>query len=123
MKDSGLVLVMIFLVASLMGCSVAPSDVTVSQAVGTYFENAHYRVIALKIGSIEGLPLSEKTYMGSPGYVVDLASVILEPQMNKGADIKKGEQLAFSNVRLRLVQDNADRNLWHVFIVSGLSLP
>ncbi|MGD0886595.1 MAG: hypothetical protein ABSA46_17280 [Thermodesulfovibrionales bacterium] len=116
-------LMIIVMFAALWGCSVAPSEGTVAWAITDYFENGRYKVVDLKIGRIEGMPLSEKTYMGTPGYVVDIASITLEPQADKGIDIKKGKQLTFSNARIRVIQDMANKNVWHVFIISGISVP
>ena len=116
-------LVIILLIAASWGCSVAPSERTVAGAITDYFESSRYKVVDLKIGKIEGMSLSEKTYMGIPGYVVDIASITLEPQADKGIDIKKGKQLTFSNARIRVIQDMANKNVWHVFIISGISVP
>ena len=71
----------IILLIVLLGCSVAPSERTVAGAVTDYFENNRYNVIDLKIGKIEGMPLYEKTYMGAPGYVVDIVSITLDPEL------------------------------------------
>src|ERR1700690_3585937 len=81
-------LVIIVLIAALWGCSVAPSERTVTGAITDYFENSQYKVVGLNIGKIEGIALSEKKYMGTPGYVVDIVSIILEPQEDKGVNIK-----------------------------------
>ncbi len=75
------------------------------------------------MGKIKGIPLSEKTYMGTPGYVVDVVSITLEPQEDKGSGIKKGSQLTFNNAAIRLRQDVVNKNTWHVSIVSGISVP
>ncbi len=69
------------------------------------------------------MPLSEKTNMGTPGYVVDIVSITLEPQVDRGIDIKKGKQLTFSNARVRIRQDTANKNVWHVSIISGITVP
>jgi hypothetical protein len=115
-------LIIVFFIAALWSCSVAPSDNTVARAITAYFENSRYRVVDLKIGRIEGMPLSEKTYMGTPGYVVEVVYITLEPQEDKGAGIKKGSQLTFSNARIRVRQDAARKDLWHVSIISGISV-
>ena len=94
-----------------------------AKAIENYFESSHYKVVDLKIGKIEGMPLSEKTYMGTPGYVVDIVSITLEPQENKGIDIKMGKQLTFSNASIRVKQDTVNKSMWHVAIISGISVP
>jgi len=116
-------LLIIFWIVALGGCSVAPSERTVAGAIIDYFEKGNYKVVDLKIGKIEGMPLSEKRYMGTPGYVVEIVSITLEPQADRGMDIKKGKQVSFSNARIRVSQDTANKNMWHVFIISGISVP
>ena len=113
----------IILLIGLLGCSVAPSERIVAGEVTDYFESNRYKVTDLKIGKIEGMPLSEKTYMGTPGYVVDVVSITLEPQEDKGVDIKKGKLLTFSNASVRVTRDRANKNIWHVSILSGISVP
>jgi len=113
--------VLIFITV-LWGCSLAPSESTVAAAVTAYFKSAQYEVLDLKIGKIEGMPLSEKTYMGTPGYVVEVISITLEPQADKGTDVRKGSRKTFSNARIRVRQDTANKAVWHVSIISGISV-
>ena len=121
-KASSLLITVLFLITALWGCSVAPSESIVAGAITDYFKSAQYKVVDLKIGKIEGMPLSEKTYMGTPGYVVEVISITLEPLADKGADIRKGSQLTFSNARIRVRQDTANKDVWHVSIISGISV-
>lgn len=111
------------LLVLLGGCSIPPSESTAARAITDFFEGGHYKVIDLKIGKIEGTPLSEKTYMGTPGYVVNIISITVEPQEDKSVDIKKGKRLTFSSAKIRLVQDTANKNVWHVSIISGIIVP
>jgi hypothetical protein len=116
-------IVIISFIAALGGCSVAPSETTVAKAITDYFESSHYKVVDLKIGKIEGIALSEKTYRGTPGYVVDIVLIALEPQEDKSFDIKKGKQLIFTNASIKVREDAANKNIWHVSIISGISVP
>ena len=121
-KASSFLITTGFLIMGLWGCSVAPSERSVAGAITAYFENTGYKVVELKIGKIEGMPLSEKTYMGTPGYVVEVVSITLEPVADKGADIRKGSRLTFSDARIRVIQDRSVKDVWHVSIISGISL-
>ena len=123
MTKVSILLIIVSMATSLGGCSVAPSETTVAKAITDYFESSHYKVVDLKIGKIEGIALSEKTYMGTPGYVVDVVSITLEPQEDKSVDIKKGKQLIFTNASIRVREDAANKNIWHVSIISGISVP
>jgi hypothetical protein len=121
-RASSFLIIVLFLVTASCGCSLAPSESIVAGAITAYFKNAQYEVVDLKIGKIEGMPLFEKTYMGTPGYIVEVISITLEPQADKGADIRKGSRMTFSNARLRVRQDTANKDLWHVSIISGISV-
>ena len=121
-RASSFLIIVLFLVTASCGCSLAPSESIVAGAITAYFKSAQYEVVDLKIGKIEGMPLSEKTYMGTPGYIVEVISITLEPQADKGADIWKGSRMTFSNARLRVRQDTANKDLWHVSIISGISV-
>ena len=113
-------IIIVFIITALWGCSVTPSESIVAGAITAYFQSAQFEVVDLKIGKIEGMPLSEKTYMGTPGYVVEVISITLEPLADKGADIRKGRRLTFSNARIRVRQDTANKYAWHVSIISGI---
>ncbi len=121
-RASSFLIIFLFLITALWGCSVTPSESIVAKAITAYFKSAQYEVVDLKIGKIEGMPLSGKTYMGTPGYVVEVISITLEPEADKGADIRKGSRKTFSNARLRVRQDAANKDLWHVSIISGISV-
>ena len=121
-RASSLLIIVIFFITALWGCSVSPSEGIVAGAITDYFKSVQYKVVDLKIGKIEGMPLSEKTYMGTPGYVVEVISITLEPLADKGTDIRKGSQLIFSNARIRVRQDTANKDVWQVSIISGISV-
>jgi hypothetical protein len=123
MSRASSLLIVVFFFTALLGCSVAPSESVVAGEITAYFERSQYKVVDLKIGQIEGMPLSDKTYMGTPGYVVDVLSITLEPLADKDAAIRKGSRLTFSNARIRLVQDRANEGAWRVSIISGISVP
>jgi hypothetical protein len=102
-------------------CTVAPSQDIIRRAITDYFDKQHYSVVDLRIGKSEGVPLSEKTYMGTPGYVVEILTISLEAEQDKAA-VKKGNRLTFSNARIRMIQDTENKNLWHVSIISGIKV-
>jgi PBP1b-binding outer membrane lipoprotein LpoB len=120
-KTSSFIIVL-FCITALWGCSVAPTESTVAGAITAYFKSSQYEVVDLKIGKIEDMPLSGKTYMGTPGYIVEVISITLEPQADKATDIRKGRQLTFSNARIRVRQDTVNKDVWHVSIISGISV-
>ena len=116
-------LVIVFLFSGTESCAVAPSEDDLRGAVTDYFEGQHYGVVNIRIGKIEGVPLAEKTYMGTPGYVVEVPAITLEAKQDKGLNIRKGDRLIFSNARIRVRQDPGNRGRWHVSIISGIAVP
>lgn len=117
------IFVIVFLFSLVESCAVAPSDGDIKGAITDYFERQHYRVVDLRIGKIGDLPLSQKTYMGTPGYVVEVPTITLEALEEKGFDIRKGTRLTFSNARIMVRQDTGDKDLWRVSIISGIVVP
>jgi len=110
------------LLCVVASCAIAPSDDEVKMAITDFFGRRHYKVVALTIGKREGIPLAEKTYMGTPGFVVEVHTITLEAQQDKGSDIKKGMRFTFSNARMRMRQDSENKSLWHVSIISGIAV-
>jgi len=103
-------------------CTGAPSEDDIRGAITDYFDKQHYRVVDLRTGKIESVPLAEKTYMGTPGYVIEIPTITLEAQRNKGSNVKKGIRLTFSDARIRMRQDPEDKSLWHISIISGITI-
>ncbi len=104
----------------LTGCAVTPSENDIRVAITDFYNKQDFTVVDIRIGRSQGVPLSEKTYMGTPGYVVEIPTITLEAQKDK-ADIKKGNRLTFSNAKIRMVRDAVDKSLWHVSIISGIT--
>lgn len=113
----------IFLITAFESCSVAPSKRAVENSITDFFESRHYKVVDLKIGKIKGIALAEKTYMETPTYDVDIVSITLQPQADKGINIKKGKQLIFTKAIIRIKQNTANKNMWQVSTMSGISVP
>ncbi len=103
-------------------CAIPPSENDLKGAITNYFDSRDYRVIDIRIGKIEGVPLAEKTYMGTPGYIVEIPSITLEAKQDKAPDISKGDRLTFSNAIIRVRRDQGNSDLWRVSIVSGVSV-
>jgi hypothetical protein len=122
MKGILSIFVIVFFLSLVESCVVAPSDSDIKGSIADYFERQHYRVVDLRIGKIEDLPLSQKTYMGTPGYVVEVPTITLEALEEKGFDIRKGTRLTFSNARIMVRQDTGDKRLWRVSIISGITV-
>lgn len=115
-------LVVVFLLSVAESCAVAPSEDDVKGAITDYFDSQQYRVVNIRIGKIEGVPLAEKTYMGAPGYVVEIPAITLEAKLDKGPNIRKGDRLTFSNAKIRVRQDQGNKDLRHVSIISGIAV-
>ncbi len=115
-------ILVIYLLYVVTSCTVAPSDGDIKRAITDYFDKQDYRVAYLKIGRIEDIHLAEKTYMGTPSFVVEISSIVLEAQRDKGPDIMKGNRLTFSGAKIGMSQDVENKSLWHISIVSGIAV-
>src|SRR5271157_2773281 len=109
-------LLVIFLLCVITSCTVAPSGDDIKKAITDYFDKQDYRVVYLKVGKIEDIHLAEKTYMGTPSYVVEITSIVLEAQSDKGSDIMKGNRLTFSGAKISMRQDIENKRVWRVSI-------
>lgn len=123
MKKSLSVLAIVLFISVIQGCAVGPSEKDIKFAVNDYFRRQDYQVVDLRIGIIEGVPLSERSYMGTPGYVVEIQYIVLEARRDKGPYLRKGSRQTFSNARVRVRQDAGNKDLWHVSIISGIVVP
>jgi len=109
----------------LQGCKPPPSEQMVKDLIVKYFETKKYHVIEIDIGEIKSLSLGEKTYMGTPGYLVDIKSVTLEI----GRDIKapssyrKGQYVTFTNGRVRIKEQPGQGGKWILSDISGIPVP
>jgi len=101
---------------------MGPSENDIRLAMTDFFDRQHYRVVDLRIGKVEDTPLAEKTYMGTPGYVVEIPAITLEAQQDRRPDVRRGTRLTFSDARIRVRQDAENKNQWHVSIISGIAV-
>lgn len=116
----------VFLVFILLaGCAVQPSESTVKDVIRNYFEAKEYRVIALEIGEMKAVPLSEKKYMGTEGYRVDVQLLTLEVIEDMGAPnyYKSGQQFTFQNGSISIKEDPAKKGRWILNKISGNLVP
>jgi len=115
----------VIVIILLPGCKPAPSEQMVKDLIVTYFETKKYHVIEIDLGEIKSLSLGEKTYMGTPGYLVDIKSVTLEI----GRDIKapslyrKGQYVTFTNSSIRIKEQPGQGGKWILSDISGIPLP
>ena len=106
----------------LAACSAAPSQETVGAVIRTYFENRGYRVLELQISAISPVPLSQKTYMGTQGHVVEISKISLEV-LADSREFHKGEKLTFSPAEIRIRQTIDNKDEWIIANISGIGVP
>ncbi len=107
------------------GCSVPPSESIVEGVIIKHFESKQYKVMAIEIGDIKPIPLSEKRYMGVEGYLVDIPSLTLEAGEDSGEPwmYKKGQQLKFTNASIRIKKGDGQNQEWLIASMSGIPVP
>ncbi|RJQ49434.1 MAG: hypothetical protein C4538_02185 [Nitrospiraceae bacterium] len=108
---------------TVSGCSAPPDKTEVEETIVKYFEVKGNKVVELNIGSIKSIEISEKTYMGTPGYMVDIPLITLQPVENVGDvwNYKEGEKTTFQNARIMIQQSTGPDKRWIISYISGIS--
>ncbi len=106
----------------LAGCGAPPSKSLVTRVITHYFEEKHYKVIDIDIGDIQPIPLREKTYMGTEGYVVGVRSVTLEVTEDIGEpwSYRRGRILTFRNAVIHIKEQPGQKGAWVISHISGI---
>lgn len=110
---------------TVSGCSAPPNKREVEETIIKHFEAKGYKVAELKVGSIKSLDISEKTYMGTPGYMVDIPLITLFPVENIGDiwNYKEGEKVTFRDARIMIQESTGPDREWTISYISGISAP
>ena len=118
-------LLSVLVIVLLYGCKPAPSVQIVKDLVVKHFETEKYHVVAIDIGDVTSLSPGEKTYMGTPGYLVDITSITLEIRQDIGIPVqyKKGQQVTFTNARMNIREHPGQTEKWIITGISGIPVP
>lgn len=116
---------LIVILQLLGGCTPAPSRGEIEELIVRHFEIKHYKVEELKTGSINPIPENKKQYMGTPGYIVDVTSLILEIPEDSGPpwNYKKGQKVSFNNSQITVRQGTGQDKKWIIAHISGVPVP
>ncbi len=106
-------------------CSPAPSKGEVEEVIVKHFETKKYKIVGLSISDINPIPVSEKKYMGTPGYTVNVPTLILEMTEDTGApwNYRKGQKVSFNNARISIQQSTGQNKKWLIAYITGVSVP
>lgn len=107
------------------GCRPAPAADLVHGLVTQHFETEKYHVSALEIGEISSLSPGEKTYMGTPGYLIEIKTITLEIRQDIGRPVlyRKGQQVTFRDARMNIREHPGGQNAWIITGISGIPVP
>lgn len=114
--------------AMTAACTPAPGPEDIRGAISGHFERRGFMVLELEIGEVAPVELARKTYMGTPGFIVNIKRITLVKYYEKSGE-KSGQKPGgnaeavrhvFTDARVRLREDPADRALWRVYIISGI---
>jgi hypothetical protein len=96
----------------------------VKEVIIKYFEVRKYRIADMDIGEIKPIPISERRYMGTKGYLVEIKSITLETAENIGLPVqnKKGEKLTFSNATITIRETSDKKGEWIISNISGIPI-
>jgi hypothetical protein len=68
------------------------------------------------------MPLSQKTYMGTQGHIVEIMRITLEVREDN-REYRKGEKLSFINASIRIREKIDKKGGWIVVNISGIQVP
>jgi len=116
---------LIFILLLLSGCTPAPSKGEIEELIVRHFEIKHYKVEELRIGAINPIPDNKKRYMGTPGFTVNVTSLILEIPEDTGApwNYKKGQKVSFNDSQITVRQGTGQDKKWVIAHISGILVP
>jgi hypothetical protein len=106
-------------------CSVPPPESTIEGVIMKHFESKKYKVMEIEIDEIKPIPLSEKSYMGVEGYLVNIPTLTLKAGEDSGEPwmYKKGQYLTFTNASIRIKKNDGQNLEWLIASISGISVP
>jgi hypothetical protein len=113
MKVYTIAALLILCTVALEGCAPLPSEKEAKDAIIKHFEGRGYRVIALETGGIKEIELAKKGYMGTPGFVIEIRSIVLEGKAETG-------QLSFRNGVIQVREQPGQKGRWLVSNISGI---
>jgi len=107
------------------GCAPSPSKGEIEETIVKYFEIKQYKVAELSIGNIDPVPVSKQQYMGTPGYTVNVTTLILEIPEDTGApwNYRKGQRVSFKNIQMTIRQSSGQNKKWLIVNISGVPVP
>jgi len=107
------------------GCAPSPSKGEIEETIVKYFEIKQYKVAGLSIGNIDPIPVSKQQYMGTPGYTVNVTTLILEIPEDTGApwNYRKGQRVSFNNIQITFRQSIGQDKKWLIVHISGVPVP
>jgi len=104
-----------------LGCNISPSKNEIRSEIIKHFETRHYKVIDLDISAIESIPQSEKIYMGTEGYIVEIKSITLEVTMqNPQFRDTKGQRLVYKNGSIRIKKSTDQLQKWIITDITNI---
>lgn len=109
----------------LSGCRPAPAGQAVKSLIEKHFETEKYHVVEIRVGDITPLSLGKKTYMGTPGYLVNISSITLEIRQDIGAQAayRKGQHVTFTNARVSIKEQSGFTGKWVITRIEGIPVP
>jgi hypothetical protein len=108
----------------ISGCAVPPDEKIVKDSIVQYFQARNYKVVELGIADIKPLPLSEKVYMGTRGYIVNIKLITLVA-VGDSAELrrhKEKERLTFRNAVLQIREKAGEQGRWEISVISGIPI-
>jgi hypothetical protein len=121
-QNSRLTVAVMLAIFLLLGCAGKPDERAVNDSISRYFQERHYKVLRLDIGSVSSIPLKSRVYMGPEGYIVHVRSITLEATQDSGPPLnyRKGQRLTFDSALIHIRA--GDKGGWQVSNISGITV-
>lgn len=112
---------LLFLIA---GCTADLTAREAEEIIFNYYEKKGYNVTELNIRQISPIPMKEKTYMGTPSFVVDISSIRLEisRERQEAQGLEPARPIAFTNARMMIQQSRSEGKEWTIAYISGINI-
>lgn len=75
--------------SAISGCTVSPTAREARETIISYYDQLGYDVVALELGNIQRIPVSDRVFGGSPTYTIEVKSITLADARTRGVADEK----------------------------------
>jgi hypothetical protein len=109
------VLIAAILLFAAVGCKPVPLAQEVRTIIKGHFESRGYTVTEININEIAPVEISEKTYMGTPGFKVRISKITL-------TDKRREMKFEFNDAVITIRESTSSKTRWSIIDIKGIGL-